>query len=92
VQTMVANGLFKIKPEATHVMQHAEYGLLSIFRWKWCCRTTSCWPPTLMVNRSRRIMAIPCAGVGQGPRREKSGNALFLEGRQVAAIPGIHAA
>jgi DMSO/TMAO reductase YedYZ molybdopterin-dependent catalytic subunit len=26
VKTMVANGLFKIKPEATHVMQHAEYG------------------------------------------------------------------
>jgi DMSO/TMAO reductase YedYZ molybdopterin-dependent catalytic subunit len=26
VQTMLANGLFKIKPEATHVMQHAEYG------------------------------------------------------------------
>jgi DMSO/TMAO reductase YedYZ molybdopterin-dependent catalytic subunit len=26
VKTMVANGLFKIKPEATHIMQHAEYG------------------------------------------------------------------
>jgi len=26
VKTMVANGLFKIKPQATHVMQHAEYG------------------------------------------------------------------
>ena len=26
VKTMVENGLFKIKPEATHVMQHAEYG------------------------------------------------------------------
>jgi DMSO/TMAO reductase YedYZ molybdopterin-dependent catalytic subunit len=26
VKTMVANGLFKIKPEATHMMQHAEYG------------------------------------------------------------------
>ena len=26
VKTMVDNGLFKIKPEATHVMQHAEYG------------------------------------------------------------------
>jgi DMSO/TMAO reductase YedYZ molybdopterin-dependent catalytic subunit len=26
VKTMAANGLFKIKPEATHVMQHAEYG------------------------------------------------------------------
>jgi DMSO/TMAO reductase YedYZ molybdopterin-dependent catalytic subunit len=26
VKTMVANGLLKIKPEATHVMQHAEYG------------------------------------------------------------------
>jgi len=26
VKTMVTNGLFKIKPEATHVMQHAEYG------------------------------------------------------------------
>ena len=26
VKTMVANGLFKIKPDATHVMQHAEYG------------------------------------------------------------------
>ncbi len=26
VKTLVANGLFKIKPEATHVMQHAEYG------------------------------------------------------------------
>lgn len=26
VKTMVENGLFKIKPNATHVMQHAEYG------------------------------------------------------------------
>jgi len=26
VKTMVANGLFTIKPTATHVMQHAEYG------------------------------------------------------------------
>jgi DMSO/TMAO reductase YedYZ molybdopterin-dependent catalytic subunit len=26
VKTMVENGLIKIKPEATHVMQHAEYG------------------------------------------------------------------
>jgi DMSO/TMAO reductase YedYZ molybdopterin-dependent catalytic subunit len=26
VKTMVANGLFRIKPDATHVMQHAEYG------------------------------------------------------------------
>jgi DMSO/TMAO reductase YedYZ molybdopterin-dependent catalytic subunit len=26
VKTMVENGLFKIRPEATHVMQHAEYG------------------------------------------------------------------
>lgn len=26
VKTMVANGLFKIKPSVTHVMQHAEYG------------------------------------------------------------------
>jgi DMSO/TMAO reductase YedYZ molybdopterin-dependent catalytic subunit len=26
VKTMVDHGLFKIKPEATHVMQHAEYG------------------------------------------------------------------
>jgi len=26
VKTMVENGLFKIKPTATHVMQHAEYG------------------------------------------------------------------
>ena len=26
VKTMVENGLFKIKPKATHVMQHAEYG------------------------------------------------------------------
>jgi DMSO/TMAO reductase YedYZ molybdopterin-dependent catalytic subunit len=26
VKTMVENGLFKIKPSATHVMQHAEYG------------------------------------------------------------------
>jgi DMSO/TMAO reductase YedYZ molybdopterin-dependent catalytic subunit len=26
VRTMVENGLFKIKPSATHVMQHAEYG------------------------------------------------------------------
>jgi DMSO/TMAO reductase YedYZ molybdopterin-dependent catalytic subunit len=26
VKTMLANGLFKIKPAATHVMQHAEYG------------------------------------------------------------------
>jgi DMSO/TMAO reductase YedYZ molybdopterin-dependent catalytic subunit len=26
VKTMVANGLFKIKPEVTHVMQYAEYG------------------------------------------------------------------
>ena len=26
VKTMVANGLFKIKPKTTHVMQHAEYG------------------------------------------------------------------
>ena len=26
VKTMVENGFFKIKPEATHVMQHAEYG------------------------------------------------------------------
>ena len=26
VKTMVENGLFKIKPGATHVMQHAEYG------------------------------------------------------------------
>lgn len=26
VKTMVENGLLKVKPEATHVMQHAEYG------------------------------------------------------------------
>jgi DMSO/TMAO reductase YedYZ molybdopterin-dependent catalytic subunit len=26
VKTMVDNGLFKIKPDVTHVMQHAEYG------------------------------------------------------------------
>ena len=26
VKTMVEQGLFKIKPSATHVMQHAEYG------------------------------------------------------------------
>lgn len=26
VKTLVENGLFKIKPTATHVMQHAEYG------------------------------------------------------------------
>jgi DMSO/TMAO reductase YedYZ molybdopterin-dependent catalytic subunit len=26
VKTMVENGLFQIKPTATHVMQHAEYG------------------------------------------------------------------
>ena len=26
VQTLVDQGLIKIKPEATHVMQHAEYG------------------------------------------------------------------
>ena len=26
VKTMVENGLFKIKPNVTHVMQHAEYG------------------------------------------------------------------
>jgi len=26
VKTMVENGLFTIKPKATHVMQHAEYG------------------------------------------------------------------
>jgi DMSO/TMAO reductase YedYZ molybdopterin-dependent catalytic subunit len=26
VKTMVESGLFKIKPSATHVMQHAEYG------------------------------------------------------------------
>lgn len=26
VRTMVENGFFKIKPTATHVMQHAEYG------------------------------------------------------------------
>jgi DMSO/TMAO reductase YedYZ molybdopterin-dependent catalytic subunit len=26
VKAMVESGLFKIKPEATHVMQHAEYG------------------------------------------------------------------
>ena len=26
VKTMVENGLIKIKPSATHVMQHAEYG------------------------------------------------------------------
>jgi len=26
VKTMIENGLFKIKPDVTHVMQHAEYG------------------------------------------------------------------
>jgi DMSO/TMAO reductase YedYZ molybdopterin-dependent catalytic subunit len=26
VRTMVQNGLFKLKPEASHVMQHAEFG------------------------------------------------------------------
>lgn len=26
VRTLVENGLFRIKPEVTHVMQHAEYG------------------------------------------------------------------
>ena len=64
----------------------------STCRWRWSCRRTSCWPPISTASRSRPTTAIPLRGVvGAIPRADRAGDALFLEGRQVAARAGVHA-
>jgi DMSO/TMAO reductase YedYZ molybdopterin-dependent catalytic subunit len=90
---MVENGLFKIKPEATHVMQHAEYGFTVNL-------------PLEVVLQENFLLAThfngepispdhgyPLRGVvGHIPSQKEPRNALFMEGCEVAALSRIHAA
>jgi hypothetical protein len=88
VKTMVENGLIQIKPTATHVMQHAEYGFTVNLPLEVFCRTISSY--NLHERRSSaRIMVTPCEGRFHPGAR--TSNALFMEGAKGWRF-GIHAA
>jgi DMSO/TMAO reductase YedYZ molybdopterin-dependent catalytic subunit len=62
VKTMVENGLFKIKPTATHVMQHAEYGFTVNLPLEVVCRIIFALPRTSMASQFHQTMVTPCVG------------------------------
>ena len=90
IQTLVDEGLLKLKPEANFVIQHAEYGYTAnlpvevIFGENFLLATHFDGEPITPEH------GYPAARRGwTDPRQGRVLRALFLEGGQMAARPGV---
>jgi DMSO/TMAO reductase YedYZ molybdopterin-dependent catalytic subunit len=91
VKAMVENGLFRIKPTVTHVMQHAEYGFTVNLPLEVVLQDNFLLATHFNGEPISPTMAI-LVGCRVAATSEESGNALFLERCQMAPLAGVHAA